>query len=485
MNIADRYPVQSVRGSEFPKFKGHVKLNLHNPTTGKNQTYESDNLVSNALYNIFAANFGGLINYNNFASLFNTWLGGVLLFENVLDTSSPNNYFIPANNPITAHAGQMPYSSQNDDTSRGNPIDAGVILQASTVKLKFEWGLDAGNGDISALGLTHTDVGSYGAGIVSTAQKSLNPFVEIGCLTGNTAYGDNANSVLGIDTENNYAYTFYLVSSTSVNIYKTPINATKYKLQGGSLVPLTDYTQTPLTVTIQNYNIHSKGCCYYHFDFTANTLTLFGIPTEGGTTIYKDVINLSTGAVTSSSLTVSGARLWKFYVPNNYDSAGWGLAVPTKAMISGDYLYVYAYGTGQKANWHPSKMFRVNINNDADFAEIDTTSFSAFAIKNNDRISEPFAILNGVIIHNSFIIKNNKAYELEANGVSGSTLPNKNYADPYKVSSPVFGLNNSSAPANYIRACKYYLGTIYNLPNGTVTKNASQSMSLEYTLTEV
>lgn len=488
MNVSSRLMPPLMAGKNFPKFRGDVKVKLHNPTTGKTEVYESHNTATNALAHIFAGNHGGLVNYNNFADLYKTWLGGILVFGSALDDTDPNDYGIPAytSNPVRAHAGQQIFTSQNDDLSRGNPNDAEVDIGSNYTKLVWEWGTSAAtSGAINSLGLTHSDVGSYGVcgnnGVQTAAQKLLNPFADVACLSKTINYDDNADAVLAIN--GNTAYNVYFEDNTTVNVYATPINATKFNLQGGSLTPLTDYT-SKITATLPNsYALNGKGGFYYHFDFANGNLVLFGVPTEGGSTLYKDVIDLSDGTVTHSELTVTGARLWKFRIPNDYNSASWNLKVPVKAMILNNVLFLYGYGTGANDAWHPNKMYSIDLSTPANINEIDTTTFSTFTAANRNKISERFNILGGVIAHDSFIVNGDKAFECANNGLAGTNTPAKVYENPYSISSSVYGLN-SDTNVNMVSVSKLYLATKFNL-DSPINKTSAQSMTIEYTLTQV
>lgn len=464
------------RKVKAPRFKGELTVKLHNPTTGKTEIIEGHNAQTNALANIFSGNFGGLLNYQNFADLTDTWLGGVLLFQNALDPTTPNDYGIPARttNPCIAHAGQVALTDQADDLTRGNPDSSQTVKTANSVKHVWEWISSAGNGTISSLGLCHSDVGSYGCGVASQAQKLLNPFADIGCLSREYEYGDNADAPMAIN--GNLAYSFYLSNNTTVKIYKAPINNSKFKLQGEALKPISDYAEV-ITATLPNsYNLEGKGGCYFHFDFTNGNLILFGVPTEGGTTLYKDVISLSDGTVTHSSITVTGANLWKFKYPAPLSGSLY-FSVPVKAIVYDNHLYVFGYTDN---GGYPNKIFRINLANTADITEVDTTGYNTFYNQNSTgRISERFAQLGGIIVHDSFLINGEKTFELVQK--TSSPYAYSNYANENSVSSPVFGANIN---LNMISVNKLFLATKYSLPS-SITKSSAQSMTVEYTLTEV
>lgn len=474
MNVSSRLNPPLMAGRDFPELQGKVRLVLHNC---KNHTddfvYESHNTATNALADIFAANYGGLVNYNNFADLYKTWLGGVLVFKNALDPTAVNDYGIPdrITNPITAHAGQTPLTSQADDTTRGNPDDAGTVITANTTKLVWEWGTSAGNGQISAVGLTHTDVGSYGAGVVSTAQASLNPFADVGAISRSYTYGDTATTPLAV--YNNTAYGFYLVNATTCDVFITPINSTRFKLQGGSLLPITDYT-TKRTCSIASCAFSQHGEVYYNFDFTANTLTLWRVPTAGGTTLLQDVINLADGTVTSTSITVTGAKLWKFKRNNDF------MIVPSQALIHNGYLYVYGYTTEDRL---PNKLYGIELATPANIVEVDTTDFNEFydpsSFYSNAQLqARRITTSGGILVHNNYLINGNKTFKLYQSYLNrDEAVAYGNYGG---ISSPVFGIKQS---CNAVAVCKLYLATKFNLDT-PITKSSAQSMTISYELTE-
>ena len=480
MRISDKIKMMAFKGRDFPILKGDARLTLKNIHNGKTEVYEHHNASTNALADIFAGNYGGLMNYNSFANVYNTWLGGALLFRDPLDPSAPNDYGIPArtSNPVIAHAGQTPLTDQGDDLTRGNPDSSRTVTTANTTKLVWEWGTSAGNGTISSLGLTHSDVGSYGAGVISNAQRLLNPFADVACISKSYSYGDNANAVLAVN--GNLAYNFYLVDNTTVHIYKTPINNTKFKLQGGALEPLTAYTQMVTATLPPSYDIRSAGSAYYHFDFANDNLILFGVASENGTTLYKDVISLSDGTVTHSVITVTGALLWKFTGQDNQTGHGNAtLSIPTKAMIFNNHLFVYGNrGTGDRDR-HPTKIYKINLANTADITEVDTTDAEQFDGLSGSRTNERFTNMGGIIVHNSFLINGDKVFPVANQNVS--IRAGHHLGTPDAISSSAFGIETS---LNSIAVCKMYLGSKWNL-DSAITKNSSQSMTLEYTLEEI
>ena len=483
---------QLIAGRDYPNVEGRIKITLHNPTTGKNEIYEGKNMVTNALKDIFTGNYGGLVNYQNFADLYSTWLGGVMLFSSSLDTTSQgasDDYGIPAytSNSCTAHAGQTSLSDQNDDVTRGNPNSVGTVLAEGSTKLVWEWGTSAGNGTISSLGLTHTDTGSFlrsdSAGNSSTALSTFNPFVTVACLDRQYTSADDAGAVLAIN--NNYAYNIYLVDNTTVHLYKTPINSGAFKLQGGALLPITAYTHM-ITITLsESYALQGKGDCYYHFDFANNKLLLFGVPSEGGDVLYIDEVNLSTwqdqtATHTKKDYDDNTIKFWKDKCDNGLGSNAY-LSVPKKAMVYNNHLYLYGYSSSAK---QPNVMYKINLANLSAIDTVDVTNYSQFYYNNTMMVNERFAMLGGIIVHDSFLINGDKTFGCAKNSVQYQG--NYTYVNTDSVSSPTFyNRTSTNNTGNVVSVNKLYLATKYNLPNGAVTKTTAQSMVVEYTLTEV
>lgn len=479
MKLSEKIKELDFKGRDFPIIAGTVKFKLHNVHNGKDEVVEEHNMATNALKDIFTNNYGGLINYQNFASLYNTWLGGVLLFQNQLDLTSADDYFIPdsVTNPIKAHAGQTPFTDQADDLTRGNPDSTGTVLAVDSTKLRWEWGTSAGNGTIASLGLTHSDVGSYGVGVNSVAQKSLNPFVGIGCISRGGSYADNANTAMAVN--GNMAYNFCLTNTTTVHIYKTPINVTKFKLQGNALLPISAYTQM-VSATLPNA-YRTNASCYFHFDFANNKLMLFGVPGNHQTTLYKDVIDLNDGTVTHTDIT-SQAPLWGFHTSTRSGfSTGSDMQAPTRAIIHNNYIYVYGSEHIASVNGqHVTKMYKINLTDTTDQVEIDTSLVDfCFDGEDTSATANLVATVGDLIVQQNYIVNADVLYPLTINRPSRANL--YDYAIQNANSSPVFSTSNS---LNTVYACKLYLATKFNLDT-PVTKTSAQSMTVEYMLTEV
>ena len=75
--IKETSQLQGFGGVKLPKLKGEVEIKLHNPTTGKTEVHKGENMITNAVYDIFASNYCGALNYNALLPLYSKMYGGI------------------------------------------------------------------------------------------------------------------------------------------------------------------------------------------------------------------------------------------------------------------------------------------------------------------------------------------------------------------------------------------------------------------------
>ena len=217
------------------------------------------------------------------------------------------------------------------------------------------------------------------------------------------------------------------------------------------------------------YAYYGNGSCYFHFDFSNGNVILFGVDSSDATKLYQDVISLTDGTVTHSVITVTGALLWDFRF---YNGRWFAIDNPIKAMVLGGYLFVYGKTND---NTYPTKIYKINLSNTADIAEVDCTNYSKFYEASTGRALEKFATIGGLIVHDSFLINGDKTFQVAEKNV----IPNY-YSMPESISAPCF----SSSNVNMVAVNKLYLATKFNLDT-PIAKSSAQSMTISYELTEV
>ena len=288
--IKDSMSKQKFNNAKLPKLKGHVKLTLRDAETGKvEKEIEGNNIITNAVRDIFACNWLGCINYSSLLPLYTKFYRGILCYKFAHPTDENNEInpddYRPQNNednPLTAHAGDAVITDLSDDNRRGNPV--AISTTANSVTMTWEWGTTQGNGQISALSLTHADTGNAGLGSASNAFAAFNPFmyVQSGALTnastqlGNgaddmiTQYDENHGLMYYIGTAGDFYHQHTQFETNKVTIY---IRRMAYEKSGlFDILSASKTDQEVFTIT-SPFNFYNEPSFY--FDYENKELWLF------------------------------------------------------------------------------------------------------------------------------------------------------------------------------------------------------------------
>ena len=269
----DNMTLEKINSVKFPKLKGHVKIRLHNPNTWKTEIIEGDNMITDAVSDIFAANYCGAMDYGQLLPLYSKMFGGIICFKNTLDITSADaekDYFIPDNgaNEVTAHAGQTTFSDQADDVKRGNPLNTSMVVTDGAVTLAWEWGSAAGNGEIKSVGLTHADVGDAGTGSTSNAFNAMTPCINAWNGVTNTPYTTTLAYCVLFIGKDGYGYRF-TCSGQTVTISKIVMPYTKTGLISNL------YADTGITTHTVSTTVSFNAQPSYFYDYEHDYLWLF------------------------------------------------------------------------------------------------------------------------------------------------------------------------------------------------------------------
>lgn len=462
--IKDTTQLQGFNNIKLPKIKGEVEIRLHNPTTGKTEIHKGENMITNAVYDIFASNYCGTMNYANLLPVATKMFGGILCFNTDLDVSSANattDYYIPDSsvNPLVAHAGQTTLTDQADDLMRGNPLSSSMSLSDGSATLAWEWGITAGNGTFKSLALTHTDTGSYGIGINGTAFKTnFSP-----AITGSQIA---LNRVIHFVDKRGYAYTIS-VNGTTVTLTKYPI---AFKNIGviETQMPQDDYA-TSFTVNTETSFSSMPG---FYFDFANDKLWIFYQPVDGAHSLYVEEIDIIAKTATNRNITNNDINF------RHYADAGVGVGFNVAVYDGYVYILPRPYGFDPVS----TSCYKINLTNSADVTEISVPTASNFLAP-----GFPAPFTNKIFPSSEWIINNGVCYKTGATDSYDYHAGYERLGNSTKITtSGLTGLVSRIHNSNIfvVRASKLYLATKYNLDTA-VTKSASQSMIITYTLTEV
>lgn len=516
--IKDKTYLTGFNQVRLPKLKGKVKITLHNCRTGKNEVVEGENIITNAVRDIFLNNQMGAIDYFKTMPLWSKWYGGVLCYEHPFSTDQQtglpdaNDYFIQGDdvNTCVAHAGGTVIpTDHDDDLLRGSPTTSAFQFSENSVKQVWEWLPSHGNSgkNISAISLTHKDTGDAGTGSPFYAFQNFSPFALIqgsqlvasnaGLLNVDNVfarYDDNHGLFFTIGDVDEFHYgrhTSFETKKLTIYIrrlpyYKSGLYETGHAYSTYQRIFIVEtsganmYAQPSYYFDSENkylwifYNNTStcgttSGTYWWAGTWSNNTVNYFVVDCENEEIIDEGVIVSDTNNLVPLSLPQSvgaGSEYTDYYV---------------NACIVKDGNYVYFPIGSMDQYWQTTDTYyvtgykKINISNQADQ---DTITFNS-----TQRAFLSSIKAGGLIINSGRVVNNGVGYS--CNQQLNET--NRAFNDVNKVSflaMPIGVGNQSGTLARYLAANKMVNTSKWNLPS-PVQKTSSQSMMIEYTLTEV
>lgn len=451
--------------------KGHVKITLHNPTTGKNEVYEKHNLITNAVMDLLSSNLNAQGNFSRCLPL-KQFFSGVMCFEDPI-TANASNYWPPAEaiNRMIAHAGDEAHSTAS--LLRGNPNASEMITTDTAQKFVWDWSTSAGNGQISAVCLCPNRMGNMGT---KPFDNSYNPIKAVNTPNKN----DSVN----------------LASLSRAYAIQHPIEM-DFNTGIGKALWITGQSVEEITVK--------------------HEMIKFGILRDSTPATFVEVSH-------RGPITVSGLvdRTWALFVDENYyyivrgdseDSSKLHVNKIDKTSFEKEEdIYILnnadllrASSDEQFGRWSmfphfmlfdgflfwPKRTldawYRLKLS-DGTFAELPGTVSS-----NLNNPSRPIRISNGLYIGTDYLYNSGTFYPIAASdslfvldGISQTYTNNRfNSRNYLSNGTPALWANESGGydNANGLMVNEMFLSSIANLDN-PVVKTSAQSMKIEYTLTE-
>ena len=488
MNLFDNVEKNS-SGAVLPELHGHTKITLTDVETGKEEVIEEDNIVTNAVRDLLKRDYYSLINASKILPIRNMY-AGVACFASALDEDA-DKYEFPseATAALTAYAGDEAHSTGN--TLRGNPNNAESGQTADGRGYKFVWDFSTsqGNGTIASVCLTNKWLGNYGK--IPYEGETVHPF-NLNMLCGSdlayvSIHTNNRDDCIKCppiyDPETGEGIAFYYSTGNLeiINIYHTPWNF-------GLNNALNEFKEeSSVNVAITSSKWYAG---YMDFAYDETNFYFYGVSTTKTSNKYRTLtiitINRSTNAVSYSD------TLYSFENPN------------TEFLRSNDQSYVHdehsiSPSIGSVA-YLPLTVSALGDSGDF-FAKIDLSDpediigfVSGTGLTDKIFIAldmvEPVRISDGLIVGSGYIIDGDTVYPIpnftSFRGTGSGT--SSAYARTILKKGYLYGITSSSSP-NYNRAQKgpilnpYFLSTI-NVLQSPVTKTASQTMKIEYTITE-
>jgi hypothetical protein len=449
--------------------KGHTKIELFNAETGrKEREFEKDNLVTNAVQELiaFQTMTGKTMNTSVFP-IAEKALGGIMLFDSKL-TEDVNNISFPSNAKLVGYAGR---DSNTSDAMRGslNTLESGKT-DTGYVSV-WDFGTSQANGTILSVALTSDFAGT-------------NPF-ERQC--GGVSYcdfkteNDAQDDCRPLFHKDGYIYWVKPGSKVIQRCHFDPYRAWIADSVFGTTTPAVE-TVTELTLPDYPYLSVSNSAKY----LTPNTngylyfVTQNNLPGSSSYSSYYDRSNSSGDA----KLYITKYK----YADLSFEKQEEQILTlsdvhlrtrdESSLVVNGNYLYAKSYDK--------HGIYIVNLSNAADI--------KLFTAGNSGTVTDISPMLyNGGIQYQYSYTNNGTKYRTGFLYPDGTNSEEAVDAAAYNIPSVLCRddkllaafIKQGSYETDSIRTCmrNAYLGTINNLTS-PISKNASQTMKITYTLND-
>lgn len=248
--------------------KGHTKIELTNEETKEKTIVEHDNMITDALedllfsslgrfpmcakYNIYKQSYNPSFNMDMIEGMF----GGLILWKDALDISDPKDYWLPLNNSMTGYS-YLNCSNNGNNKQLGSfsKTESGWQEDGS-YKFVYNFNVEQGNGQISAVSLCPYYCGMIGAGLSSpnyfdSDHAAINFLSSI--ITGDydCVYASNkfTNNYAGIFVGLDENYTYFI---PAYNLISLTDFTDKYIKNNGKKLILSRYSSIVTNIGIQD-----------------------------------------------------------------------------------------------------------------------------------------------------------------------------------------------------------------------------------------
>lgn len=461
--------------------KGTTRIELTDINTGKIETYENNNMVTNALSDIFKPL--GLSKrpyryFYDFVPYYEKLLGGILCFDTQIE-ENPDNYYPPANANLIGCAS---YGVQNNtkNTFRGgfNQTESEVNLKERYVKYVYDFATSQANGTIASVCLTNKNGGFTSYGSKNVSYNNDYPLMQSICedtlqyvhpdLTGASTSSRYSGMTVGItevifliDRNKDCVYYLKVIDKTHIHIIKR-----RAFLKSVSILD-NEYTKKPMIEEIElNELTTALRIGYWGYNYDPATDCLYFC----SNTDYRLAPN---GNVLVTEIKMDTWTIKQYEVTNTTDKylrtdSCW------QFFVTDGYLLLKGYDA-------PYDIYKLQLSNPANVVKFTRTN-----VGNID--GYPKIVINGRIYY-----ENSNSQLLIANTKTNEIMPPEAqslFSNRYQINvTPVrnepliyFADFGTWSTSGWHMMCNY-LATINNLDT-PVTKTADKTMKITYILQE-
>lgn len=430
--------------------KGKAEIILTEVDTGKKEIIKEDNLVTNALNKLASINIIGNNPIKYLIPMKAALQGLFLIDENIEE--NPNNFILPYNCRVLAHAG----SESNADDSRSGSFNT-IESEDLDNGYKFVWDFAThqANGTIKCLSLTSQIGGKAGFG-GSFEERALYK-----------NYFNYALSNCGIITYEFGSYLCSFVDDNKMFRYITNGNIITFEIYDLPMnqVSLTSSPTSPKL--IETYNVElEESTEYVSISITKSNFYILTTIKNSSTKVIQSKLY----EVNKTDFTIVrkiGLDTWSSVV--GYNSSDTWIGV-----VNNGFIYMFNSGSyGTNFNF-----YKVNLSNPNDIKEIE-----------NKWNSKPFyypplSFYNNRLYGTDCVIENDELNYMswDTSGLTKRRCISSLYDDlvyaTFSESSSISGKYKTL----YLHYNPFYLATINNL-SSPIVKTADKTMKVIYTIT--
>lgn len=455
--------------------RGKSVIELSDVRSNDKEIYEDENIVTNAVPEIFRLNPMGLMypigdykitQYDKeLFPIANKCYGGILLFEDALE-EDPNKIFAPSDNQIIGYA-------SNDVNGTDAPKRGSANLTETTplengYKFVWDFSTSQANGRISSLALTHYRGGRYFYG--DTHGKD--PFILLNRthLYDNRDISDSYNGCVEIDLEKNLLVSIWPLDKKSIELVKLKVPFTSIGLND-SIHGIGYKAEEKITIDVSEFFNECYSCydtCFH--DGKDGYWYGFGTKNEN---LVRIKINKEDYSTKTDVWSLNDIRLPKLGSYNK--KTGSYCHRYTYCCIKNGYIYVLG-------EYSTDKIYKININNPVDISIIELGK----KVKANRYSGEYKYLYNWGDYILGFEVVIDKNDQVIVNDVSNydGRLPNYLMTEVKTIGPLAIGFGGYEERFYKLLFLHTpYLGTINNL-SSPILKTADKTMKITYTLTE-
>lgn len=463
-----------------PVYHGHTKITLTDVKTKEVEVIESDNIVTDAVYNLLKHPYFGVMDLNDINIMpVKNLFAGVMCFSNTI-TADKTNYKTPSEsqNTLIAHAGDE--ANVTASNLRGNPNGAESEELPNGYKFVWDFATNQGNGTISTVCLTHRVAGNLGT--MPLFEYNEHPFKSVTSKLTNDWLKNKPNIAWSREqaVQNPVIYNPDTREGVALFQVSTSVIEVIHVVGGVSTFSINDVPRVFVEKSAQTVACNIVSTYFSCFVEDSSTVVIFshGGITGSNTHINYWRINVNTYAVSSGT--------WTF--PTNATATNINRSTNTKYW-GVHPLYPYSNGYLYLPTKDNNSFVKLNVNNNADVSVLQT-NIGAFGDWEKANGITPIAVNENLIVGAGYLINHDRVYHLKQFDYPNRSTQNNSIANT--IACALFDgcaiSFNENTTASYAISSgvvinPYYLATINNLDN-PITKLNSQTMKIEYTIRE-